>query len=147
MRRRFGVVVAHPVDSLSVLAWMTLVEVSVRLVPLPTLASWMGATLATTEPSPGSPAPLVAREPRLGGSELRRLRLVDALARRWPFGRGPCLRQALVAGHVLRRHGPVLRLGAALSESDVVGHAWLEVGSFELGRSDDFTALVASPRR
>lgn len=146
MRRRYGPVLAHPFDSLSVLGWWAVAEVGIRVVPLPTLAAWTGATLATTEPAAGS-AQEVQGKPHLSGSELRRLRLVDALAKRWPLGTGPCLRQALVAGRVLRRHHPILRVGAALSDTDVVAHAWLEVGAFELGRSDDFTALVASPPR
>lgn len=137
----------HAVDWVFVLWWMAVVEVAVHVVSLPALARWIGASLATTEP-PSSVTPSAAGDdPHWRARELRRLRLVDVLARRWPFGTGPCLRQALVAGRVLRRHHPVLRVGAALSDAAVIGHAWLEVGTIELGRSDEFAVLVSSPRR
>jgi len=140
MSRRIRFLLAHPVDAAVVLGWMSAVEVAVRVLPLPRLASLIGSPLGIADPPRELAAP-----PELRGSERRRLLLLDALGRRWPFGSGPCLRQALVAGRILRRHRPVLRIGAALSHSDVVGHAWLEVGALELGHSEDFTALVVAP--
>jgi hypothetical protein len=139
MWRRLRTVVSHPVDACYVLGWMTTVEVAVRILPLPMVAAWMGSPLATVETTPSS------WRPQLRPGEGRRLGLVCALGRRWPFGRGPCLRQALVAGRILRRHRPTLRIGAALEDADVVAHAWLEVGALELGRSAEFTTLVSGP--
>lgn len=130
----------HPLDSMFVLGWMAVVEVALRLLPLPRMATWMGCPLATLEPASTS-----VERPRLRPWERRRLLLLDALCRRWPFGDGPCLRQALVAGRILRHHHPALRIGAAFADADVIAHAWLEVGALQLGRSDDFTTLIASP--
>ncbi|MDE3085350.1 MAG: lasso peptide biosynthesis B2 protein [Acidobacteriota bacterium] len=130
---------AHPLDVLAVAGWMAVAEVGVRLVDLPRLARWMGAPLAT---GPGAPAPCL---PALRPSERRRVRLAGAVGRRWPFADGPCLRQALVTGRALRRHRPVLRIGASLAGAEVTGHAWLEVGSLEIGRAETYGALLASP--
>jgi len=139
MVRRLRYLAAHPLDAVVVLLWMSAVEFAVRLVPVSKLANLLGAPLATQPTEPG-----VAAQPRLNATDVRRLRLLDALARRWPFGSGPCLRQALVAGRLLRRHGPRLRIGAALDHDDLVGHAWVEVGSLEIGHSSDFTMLLSS---
>ena len=130
---------AHPLDVLAVAGWMAVAEVGVRLLSLPRLARWMGTPLAT---GPRSPA---GDPPSLRPSERRRVRLAAALGRRWPFADGPCLRQALVTGRVLRRHRPVLRIGASLAGAEVTGHAWLEVGSLEIGRAEAYGALLASP--
>jgi len=120
---------AHPLDVLFATAWMVVAEVGVRLVPLPRLARWVGAPLGT------EPAVAPRPHPSLRASERRRVQLAQAIGRRWPFADGPCLRQAVVAGRALRRHGPVLRIGAALDGGAVVGHAWLEVGGLEIGRA------------
>ncbi len=142
--RRLRLLAARSRDALVVSAWMVIVELAVRFLPVGTVAALIGAPLATGEAEPtGDPVSLtpIALRP----AEFRRLRSLDVLARRWPFGSGPCLRQALVAGHVLRHHGPHLRIGATLEGTDLVGHAWLELGALELGRSAGFAALVTSP--
>lgn len=127
-------------DGAAVLWWLSVVELGVRLAPLPLVSRWMGTPLATSDPAqPRAGCPVVGRR------EARRLRLLDAMGPRWPFCDGPCLRQALVAGHILRRHGPVLRIGATIDGTGVVGHAWLEVGDVDIGRSDEFAVLLASP--
>lgn len=127
-------------DGLTVLGWLAVVELAVRLVSLPRLSALLGAPL-TTDESPVSQG----RHPQLRPSEGRRLRMLDALGPHWPFCDGPCLRQALVAGRVLRRHRPMLRIGAALDGPQLVAHAWLEVGDMRLGQSDRFATLVSSP--
>lgn len=141
--RRLRTWSAHPLDVLVVATWMAVAEVGVRLVALPRLARWMGAPVGT-EPNR---APVPVAVPALSGSERRRAQLALAMGRRWPFADGPCLRQALVTGRALRRHGPVLRIGAALDDGGVVGHAWLEVGTLDIGRAEEFEALVERPGR
>lgn len=126
-------------DGLVVLGWLAVVELAVRLVSLRRLSALLGAPLATDE------APVLHdRHPHLRRREARRLRMLDVLGPRWPFCDGPCLRQALVAGRVLRRHGPMLRIGAALDGPQLVGHAWLEVGDMRFGQSDRFATLFSS---
>lgn len=129
-------------DGLVVLWWLAIVELVVRSVPLPRLSTMMGTPLVTDDP------PLErSGHPQLTPAEGRRLRMLDAVAPHWPFCDGPCLRQALVAGRVLKRHGPRLRIGAALDGDAFMAHAWLEVGAVDVGHSDRFATLVASPRR
>lgn len=127
-------------DAASVLWWLSVVEIGVRLAPLPLLSRWMGAPLATSDPRPAG-----AGHPGVDRREAGKLRVLEVMASRWPFCDGPCLRQALVAGHILRRHRPALRIGATLAGTGVVGHAWLEVGDADVGRCDRFDALSASP--
>lgn len=51
------------------------------------------------------------------------------------FGeRNHCLRHSLVMGHLLRAHSPVLCFGVRRENSEVVGHAWVEVGGAAVGR-------------
>jgi hypothetical protein len=119
---------------------MAMAEVGLRLVPLARLSRWMGTPLGT-EPAA---APWW---PSLSGTERRRVQLAHALGRRWPFTDGPCLRQALVTGRALRRHRPVLRIGAALEGAEVVGHAWIEVGSLEIGGAEGYGALFGARGR
>ena len=39
----------------------------------------------------------------------------------------PCLRRSLVAGHLLRRHDPSLRLGVGGAGDALFAHAWIEI--------------------
>lgn len=147
--RRLRTWSAHPLDVLAVAAWMAVAEVGVRTVPLPRLSRLMGAPLGTAPEAvrgaASGGAPAEPRPPSLTAAERRRVRLAFALGRRWPFADGPCLRQALVAGRALRRHAPALRIGATLDDTGVVGHAWLEVGSLEIGRAGPFGPLSGTP--
>lgn len=63
----------------------------------------------------------------------------------WPFGRGPCLRQSLVIGHLLRSRQPVLRLGVGEVDGRVMAHAWIEFSGTSIGGSDWFLPLLAHP--
>lgn len=121
-----------------VLFWMSVVELAVRFVPLPRISAFMGVPLRSTDDSSA-----VTRRPltltRWQSGQLRALRPV---ARRWPFADGPCLRQSLVAGHILRRLDPVLRLGIATDDTKLLAHAWVEVGGILLGESSDYAPLV-----
>ena len=121
-----------------VLWWMVVTELSVRSVPLPKLSARMGVPLSATETEPGPPpAPL-----NLSRWQLGQLRTLLPLAQRWPFADGPCLRQSLVAGHILRQHDPILRLGVATEHNSVQAHAWVEVGGVVVGETSGYLPLI-----
>lgn len=104
-----------------------IVEVAVRSVPLPVLATRLGLRLATGEVDVSLPDVL----PRWTAV---RLRAVARVMRHWPAGpKGKCLRAALVGGQRLRRLKPELVLGVRPGPDGVAAHAWLAVG----GRSLD----------
>ncbi|MHB8437637.1 MAG: lasso peptide biosynthesis B2 protein [Acidimicrobiales bacterium] len=138
--RRWWRRMRHLVDLPAVLVWFGIVEVGIRRRPLATIARRFGVPLATADRTDTT-----SGRPELSPRERRWLRLTDVVGPRWPFCEGPCLRQALVAGHALRRHSPLLRIGVALEDASVIAHAWLEIGPYDLGRSDRFESLVAVP--
>lgn len=103
---------------------IVLVELLIRWVPLPRLAHMLGLRLSLAPPPPGATRlPLKDLSPRAR----RELRCTRRIADRWPFSRGPCLRRAIVAGHLLRRYDPAVRLGVAGTGDDLHAHAWLEI--------------------
>jgi hypothetical protein len=107
----------------------TFVEIALRLVALPRLAAAVGAPVCLN-PEAAEPADPSAL---LGPTDAARLRAVQILMRRWPFGaRGPCLRHALVAGRLLRHRRPHLVLGAMRDERGATAHAWLLVDGVAL---------------
>lgn len=120
-------------------------ELAVRVVPLPRLAQWFGAPLCLDGVRPVSrriPDDCTKDEHRL-------LVAVERLARRWPIGRGPCLRQSLAAGFVMRRHGARLRLGIVRQGAgDVIAHAWIEIDGQAVTnpRGAQFLPLSAASR-
>lgn len=116
------------------------VEVALRLVPLPRLAAAVGAPVCLT-PGPADPADPSAL---LGPVDAARLRAAKILMRRWPFGaRGPCLRHALVAGRLLRHRRPRLVLGALRDERGATAHAWLLVDGVALDAdAERWTPLI-----
>lgn len=125
----------------TVLLYMAIVELAVRPVPLPRLSRIMGVPLDSThEQASGHQDP-----PNLTRWQMGQLRALLPLARRWPFSDGPCLRQALVAGHILRRHHPVLRLGVATENEEVLAHAWVEVGGVLVGETKGYLPLINQP--
>jgi hypothetical protein len=106
-----------------VVTWMSIIEVGVRLMALPRLGRLVGATVSMSDAAPiptGSTAQLNRRE-------VVYLQALTTVASHWPFADGPCLRQALVGGYILRRLHPRLRLGVARQDTDMVAHAWLEI--------------------
>jgi len=114
---------------LSVVCTAVVVEVALRLVALPRLAAAVGAPVCL---SPEAVEPADAST-LLGPADAARLRAVQILMRRWPFGaRGPCLRHALVAGRLLRHRRPRLVLGAMRDERGATAHAWLLVDGVAL---------------
>lgn len=128
-----------------VLTWMGIVEVGVRLRRFSEFARRIGVPLHTGDRCATS-AGTLNRE--LSARQVQRLRILNTLSPWWPFGHGPCLRHALVAGRILREMGPVLRIGVSPSSSSpsvklIVAHAWIEVDGIALDRdSEDFLPLL-----
>ncbi len=122
-----------PLDVIALIriaAVLLFVEAAVRTVPVARLAGWLGVDLRLSlSPSPGPTGPSAAD---FGPAELRRARLARKVVAHWPFGAGPCLRESLVLGHILRRHHPAMRLGVARDGEEITAHAWLEVGGVSL---------------
>lgn len=124
-------------------AWLLLVEMGLRAMPVVRLSRLLGVRLRTRPPD---------LFPSAGGldlkrGEIRRLRALDALVQRRRFASGPCLRSALVGGRVLRRRQPELVLGVATRDGGLEAHAWLEVAGVAFGRSETFLPLVEPSER
>jgi hypothetical protein len=150
MRHRLLVGPAHWWDRAVIVGSWVAVDLALRAgVTLPVLARFAGVSLDSDATAASEDAPVSAPEVEgpalswLSPSERRRLRIIEIVADRWPFGEGPCLRQALVAGRVLRRLHPRLSLGVARRPSrGLVAHAWLELdGGGRLGYSDGYEPL------
>lgn len=112
------------------------VEIGLRLSSLPVLSARLGVPLdldagrSATQPPEATAANLTRRQ-RL------RIRAIDRVLQRWPFG-DTCLRRALINGYTLRSRSPVLRIGAARNDDgDVLAHAWIEFDGLALGTSTD----------
>jgi hypothetical protein len=113
-----------------VTALFSLVEVGVRAVSLPRLAPRLGVRLVV-EPQPTDAQPLDRTSLPLRAQ--RQLRWARRIADAWPFAAtGPCLRHALVTGHLLRRRRPALRLGLGGTPDVLTAHAWLEIDGHPL---------------
>ena len=86
------------------------------------------------------------------GSELplwahRRLRTVDRVMRRWPFG-DTCLRRALVGAQRLRRLDPQVVVGVRLVDDAFGAHAWIRVDGCDLDvEARSYHVIDADPRR
>jgi transglutaminase superfamily protein len=119
-----------------VVAKMCLVEVAVRMLPLPKVSGFMGVPLDSTTDQ-------AAVGPPLDLSRWQRGQLLTLMpvAAHWPFADGPCLRQALVTGHILRRYEPVLRLGVSNKDA-LQAHAWVEVRGRVVGDVGEYTPLL-----
>jgi hypothetical protein len=80
-----------------------------------------------------APSSSTVDELRLDDVDRARVRAVQIVMRRWPWGaRGPCLRQALVSGWMLRHRRPHLVLGAGRDARGTLAHAWLLVDGVAL---------------
>ena len=110
--------------TIHVLAVITAVELLIRWIPLPRLSRLLGLRInfAPTHPSA---EPLTSAD--LTPSARRQVRCTRRVADAWPFSTGPCLRRSLVAGHLLRRHDPTLRLGVGGASDTLFAHAWIEI--------------------
>lgn len=125
-----------------ILVALVTIEVLVRTVPLPRVARVLGIVFSRDREADGSQPP-----PSLKPSEIRMLRTLRRVVAHWPFAAGPCLREALVAGYILRRRRPSLRIGAAKRDGAVVAHAWLEIDGEVIGGNDGFVPLALETRR
>ncbi|MGH7897503.1 MAG: lasso peptide biosynthesis B2 protein [Candidatus Binatia bacterium] len=116
------------------------VEAGLRVCSLARLARMLGVTLIEDPARKGS------RALALNVEELRRLRVATLVFRNWPGG-GTCLRRSLVVGHVLRRRGPLVRIGVARGEAGRIhAHAWVEIDGRPLGGDGEgFVPLAARP--
>jgi len=124
------------VTTARVLAVMMIVELSIRWVPLPRLSRLLGVRVDLTSSRPGAvPMPLDDMPP----GARRQLRCTRRVADAWPFSRGPCLRRALVGGHLIRRLGPAVRIGVSGGGAEVLAHAWLELEGRPLESLAGFT--------
>jgi len=122
-----------------VAALMSVVEVMVRRVPLPRVASVLRVRL-DLHPAPPSEGPVdVAALPPVAQ---RQIACTNRVADVWPFSDGPCLRRTLVAGRLLRRHDPAIRIGLRGADTDMVAHAWLEIDGKPLEDVSDVGAFA-----
>jgi hypothetical protein len=121
-------------------ATAVVIEVAVRTVPLTRLAAAVGAPVDVRAAGGGSADP----QSVLGPADAARLRATRIVMRRWPFGaRGPCLREALVAGRLLRHRRPRIALGAGRDARGALAHAWLVVDGVALDpRAAQWTPLL-----
>lgn len=104
------------------------VEIGLRTMPLSSLARAAGVRIDLARRSVAEPS-----HPPVGPLDAARLHAVQVVMRRWPWGeRGPCLRQALVAGRLLRHLQPSLRLGMGYDAQGVTGHAWVIIDGLAL---------------
>ncbi|WP_165372808.1 lasso peptide biosynthesis B2 protein [Pengzhenrongella frigida] len=132
--------------------WSVLIEVGLRVAPLPRLVRFVGVTLgdgpAADGPAQGGASlPEEASPPgtTLPLTAVERQGVLDAhrILRRGPFA-DTCLRRALLVGHVLRPYAPVLHIGVAKSDGRVTAHAWLVADGVNLDPTGSarFTAVV-----
>lgn len=125
------------VTTLRVAALMAAVEVLVRRTTLPRVASLLEVRLDLLPSSdPTSPFDLTA----LTSVEQRQITCTNRVADAWPFSDGPCLRRTLVAGRLLRRRDPSIRIG--LRGADMTAHAWLEIDGRPLEDVSDVGAFT-----
>lgn len=104
---------------------LLVVEATIRSVSVERLSARLGCPLDMS-PHPADASTTPQRD--LDRRARRELRCAYRVAAVWPFSDGPCLRRALVAGHLLRRLDTRLRLGTYDEGGRPVAHAWLLVG-------------------
>ena len=114
---------------------IVVVEVAIRWRSPAAVGRLLGCPIATSAVE--STARRV-RDEELPERTVRQLRCARRVANAWPFSVGPCLRQALVGGHLIRRHQPVVRLGVDPSSPTFAAHAWLEIDGRPLENIDRY---------
>jgi hypothetical protein len=110
-------------------ALLALIEVGLRSLSLPVLARMLGVRLERGPERAGRDRVRLPPEVR------PILRVVDAMLRDFA-SEGLCLKRSLLAGGLLRKYRPTLRIGVASREGKIGAHAWLEL---------DGTALPEMP--
>ncbi|WP_165492045.1 lasso peptide biosynthesis B2 protein [Egibacter rhizosphaerae] len=125
--------------TLRALAEFSLAEVVVRVLPLRRAARLLGVPL---DLQGASGAVATDRDPPpLPPRAERRHQAVVRVARLWPFGRGPCLRESFVACRLLHRWNATTRLGIRRVGDELAAHAWVEVDGRPLRLSEEFHAF------
>ena len=122
---------------LRVLHMAVLVEWRIRRMPIRDLAARSGLILDLSPDVDEAHSSSSALTP----TERRNVRMARKVLQRWPVGSGPCLRESLVVGGLLRHRTPRLRLGVAPDRAETVAHAWVEVGGYRIGYDRRFTAF------
>jgi Transglutaminase-like superfamily len=126
------------VTTLHAAAVLVFVESVIRWIPLPRLSRMLGIRLSL------DPPPIDVQQfsaDALTPRDRRELRCARRVADAWPLSKGPCLRRSLVAGHMLRRHDPAVRLGVSRARGDILAHAWLEIDERPLERIADMSVF------
>ena len=118
---------------------MALVEFMVRRLPLPRVASILRVRL---DLRPTSHPELPVDVASLPTVAQRQIVCTNRVADVWPFSDGPCLRRTLVAGRRLRQCDPSIRTGVRGAATDMVAHAWLEIGGQPLEDVSDIGAFA-----
>jgi hypothetical protein len=103
-----------------------------------------GPLVASLKPAPDDHFPEPVAEADLPEPVARARRSLDRLMHIWPLGAGPCLRESLVLGHLIRDRSPVLRLGVARHGYRMRAHAWIEVDGRPVNDPQGFVAFDAS---
>jgi hypothetical protein len=127
-------------SSLHALGVLVVVELLIRKVRLTKLTRLLGVRLDLTPSSPATPKPI-----ELSETSLRQLRATARVVDVWPFCEGPCLRQSLVAAHMLRDRGAAVRLGLTGAGDQVGAHAWVEIDGMPLEDVRHFAVLHSTP--
>jgi hypothetical protein len=119
-------------------AVLIVVELLIRWVPLPRLSRMLGVEV-NLQPARSEAEQLPVGE--LPARARRQLRCTRRVADAWPFSRGPCLRRALVGGHLIRHLHPAVRLGVTGAGDTLLAHAWLEIDGRPLEAVAQFNAF------
>jgi hypothetical protein len=130
---------------------LMVVEASIRWARIPRLAERLGIVVESGTSRAMGPAPFASGDRPAEASQLaarslteqeqRALRCTRRIIRPWPFGTGPCLRESLVLGNLLRAQAPVLRFGVERSNHRIRAHAWIEVAGRPVNDPRGFTSL------
>ena len=123
---------------------LLVVELLIRWVRLPRLSRLLGVRVTLEPPAPGAEQLSIEDLP---SSARRQLRCTQRVADAWPLSEGPCLRRALVGGHLIRDLHPAVRLGVAGSGDTVHAHAWLEIDDRPLEEVTAFKPFQTTPTR
>jgi hypothetical protein len=157
LRRFTQLSAAEQGTTLHALTVLLYVEATIRWTRLPRLSRTLGIVLqpqASTsgdrQPNVGGPTGVLvasmepAADSDLPESVARARRGIGRWMRIWPLGAGPCLRESLVLGHLIRDRSPVLRLGVARHGHRMRAHAWVEVDGRPVNDPQGFVAFDAS---
>jgi hypothetical protein len=121
---------------------LVVVEGLIRWTPLPRLSRLLGVRV-NLEPAPDDVELFpVEQLPAVARRQLRGARRVTDV---WPLSKGPCLRRSLVAGHLLRRYRPAVRIGVTGSGDELVAHAWIEIDDRPFERVDAYRPFQHHP--